>query len=883
MKSNRFIAGLLSVCMLFGTFSVAMAEKTTDNGIAANLSENNIKEAEILSAVGVIDMPEAEKNWDELQLTNGDFIVWAFNLSEYADIINETAGTGSELSKNGEACFNQYAYAESNGWFTEKKDEYRSDKILSAEFAAVVLEGVLGYRRLVTYGITEESSEIQGKVLNGVKVNDGEVTMNGAIKMLYNATDIEVLDLAGASSAEAEYSVRDGITALVKYKKIYKIKGRVNATEIASLNGVTAGKNRIIINDTDFEIQDKSFNSFIGQYINGYAYIDDNDSRILYMMRDKKTDELTIEGEDFVSYDSNVITYYDTTGRQKSVRVDSPVIIYNGKELKNGEYSDGLFDVCDGNITLIQNSNVYNVVIINDYRNIVVDTTDADKNLVYDMLKTGNSIKLDMESNELISLKNLLGANVAFEKLKKGDIITYIASLDGEYIDAVVGGNSSSGMIKSIERDEKKRYKKVKIDDSEYCVSKEMRDSDLMLMLSKEYTFYVNCRGKMVGVAAPDELQSTIGYMTAAWVGDGTDDVYIRIVPNTAVEMSEAISLKCAKRVSIDGTSYKNTKIMDGLKVFNSTTEYPIAYEVNKEGEISTIDTPYYNKGKEPENSMIQRHSMSDEGLEVKETAYWGYRNQIGGKYYLSYEGLCVMKPEGKETFLTERIKSGTAKSDIYTLGKDSAIAYFAVVNDDSESTSDFEEKLAIIDDIYTGLNKDDESVTKIKMIISSKEYEYRVEPNNKQIEGKIGEGDIVRFKLNAKGNIIDFDIVLDYSNIDSSLGYMNATWNESPGFRVVLGKVYDVQKDTGCTTENREIISFYTDENNKESSLETIFLRKAYAYKYDWSGRGAKEIRPASSNDIKTYKSVGEDANYILIATEYTIPLEIYFINTNK
>ena len=59
---------------------------------------------------------------------------------------------------------------------------------------------------------------------------------------------------------------------------------------------------------------------------------------------------------------------------------------------------------------------------------------------------------------------------------------------------------------------------------------------------------------------------------------------------------------------------------MDGLKVFNSTTEYPIAYEVNKEGEISTIDTPYYNKGKEPENSMMQRHSMSDEGLEVKET-----------------------------------------------------------------------------------------------------------------------------------------------------------------------------------------------------------------------------------------------------------------------
>lgn len=883
MKLNRFTAGLLSVCMLFVTFSMAAAEETADNEIAVNLSENNFKEAEILSAVGVIDMPNAEKNWNELQITNGDFIVWAFNLSEYADFINDTEGMGSELSRSGEACYNQYAFAEINDWFTEKKDEYRSDKILSAEFAAIVLEGVLGYRRLVTYGITEESGQIHGRVLNGVKVNDGKVTMNGAVKMLYNATDIEVLELTGASSAGAEYNVRDGITALVKYKKIYKIKGRVNATEIASLNGVTAGKDRIIVNDTDFEMQDKSFNSFIGQYIKGYAYIDDNDSRILYMTRDQKTDEFTVEGEDFVSYDGNVITYYDAAGRHKSVRVNNPVIIYNGKELKSGEYNNDLFDICDGNITLIQNGNSYNTIIINDYRNIVVDTIDTDKNLVYDMLKSGNSIKLDMESNDLISLKNLLGANVAFDKLKKGDIITYIASLDGEYIDAVIGGSSSTGVVKSIERDEKKHFKKIKIDDSEYCVSKEMRDSDLILTISKEYTFYVDYRGKMTGVAVPDMLQSTIGYMSAAWVEDGTDDVCIKIVPNTAVEMSEAISLKCAQRVSIDGISYKNTKIMDGLKVFSSTAEYPIAYEINKDGKISAIDTPYYNNGKEPENSMIQRYSMSNDGLEVKETAYWGYRNQIGGKYYLSYEGLCVMKPEGKEAFITEKIKSGTAKLDVYTLGTDSAIAYFAVVNDDSESSSEFEEKLAIIDDIYTGLNKYDESATKIKMIISSKEYEYQIEGNNKQIEEKIGKGDIVRFKLNAKGNIIDFDVVLDYSNIDSSLGYMNATWNESPGFRVVLGKVYDVQKDTGCTTENREIITFYTDENNKESSFETIFFRKAYAYKYDWSGRGPKEIKPASSSDIKTYKSVDDDANYILIATEYTIPLEIYFINTNK
>ena len=131
--------------MLLTTGYYAFAEETEP----IDTSNNNVTEAEILSAVGVMDVPDTAKNWDEIQITNGDFIIWAFNLSDFAEVAaGYTSGT-SELAQSGEACFGQYAYAEQNGWFPDKKEEFKSGNELSAEFAAIVLEGVLGYRAKV--------------------------------------------------------------------------------------------------------------------------------------------------------------------------------------------------------------------------------------------------------------------------------------------------------------------------------------------------------------------------------------------------------------------------------------------------------------------------------------------------------------------------------------------------------------------------------------------------------------------------------------------------------------------------------------------------------------------------------------------------------------
>lgn len=866
--------------MLLTTGYYAFAEETEP----VDTSNNNVTEAEILSAVGVMDVPDTAKNWDDIQITNSDFIIWAFNLSDFAEVAAGYTGGTSELAQTGEACFGQYAYAEQNGWFPDKKEEFKSGNELSAEFAAIVLEGVLGYRRLYAVGITSESERIRSEVLSGVKTDNGLVNMNGAIKMIYNATDIDVPELTQASDSAFYYEVHDGVNVLVKNKKIYKIKGRVNATELASLAGARAGENRIVINDLEFVSENKAFNSFIGQYIKGYAYVDGADMKVLYLMRDKNTDEIVIDGDKLDSFKSGTITYYDENDKKQSQKVDNPTVIYNGKELKAGEYNDKLFDICDGTLTLIMHNGKCNTVIVTDYKNIVVGSVNSDQYTIYDMFDAESTLKVNTEENSFASIKNTSGNSVAFEKLKKGDVITYIASLDGEYVDAVVGGSSGTGAIKRVDTDGSGRYKYITVGDKQYSVSKEMRDSDMTVTVSKDYTYYVNYRGYFVGVKTPDRLDSDMGYMLNAWLEKGTDIGHIKVVPSDAVEIDQAVTLKCADKVKIDGKSYKNSNIMEGLDKFSTTHEYPIAYELNKAGELTSIDTPYYDSSKEEKNTLTKRYSMEDEKLGIKGMSYWGYRNIIGGKYYLSYGGLCIMKPAGKELFIAERMKGDASLNlDIYTFGSESPVAYFAVVNDDSEAANDFEQKLGIIDEIYTDLNDDGEIISKVKMIVSLQEVEYEIEKDKEDILNKIDEGDFVRFKLNAKNNIIDFVCVLDYSNMDSSMGYMSSSWKDGGSFRITIGKAYDYIKDDGCTTANNEVLGFYSDENDKIGSMEPIFLRQACVYKYTWGGRGEKKITAALSSDIRTFKNAGADADYILITTEYAVPLEIYIISPDK
>lgn len=148
-----------------------------------------------------------------------------------------------------------------------------------------------------------------------------------------------------------------------------------------------------------------------------------------------------------------------------------------------------------------------------------------------------------------------------------------------------------------------------------------------------------------------------------------------------------------------------------------------------------------------------------------------------------------------------------------------------------------------------------------------------------------VERGDIIRYAVNTKGEVTRVAVILDYSDLDNSIGKSGAgsgtdlalEW-QNQSFRWVVGVVRDVEKDPGNGTYGN-VISFYKDANCTEDSVETTFLRTGMVYRYSM-GRKEIEVTETNADMIKSYKDVGGDADLILVSFNYDVPTAAYFIS---
>ena len=96
------------------------------------------------------------------------------------------------------------------------------------------------------------------------------------------------------------------------YFKIYKVRGRVNATRLTSLDkNISLGGNEAAIDSYIYAVADNMshITDYLGFYIDAYyRENDDHDYEIIYF-EDYKTSEFVIKASEFISYEDNKITY----------------------------------------------------------------------------------------------------------------------------------------------------------------------------------------------------------------------------------------------------------------------------------------------------------------------------------------------------------------------------------------------------------------------------------------------------------------------------------------------------------------------------------------------------------------------------------------------
>ena len=355
---------------------------------------------------------------------------------------------------------------------------FEPERSVTAGEAIQLLVTVMGYDELAK----DKGGDILGyaAVARSIGLLDGisaELTDNliwsDFIRMLYNLTDINIMKIYGYTADGLRCTSVNDVTLLNEYFNIYKAEGVISANENTAIDhGDVPDVGRIRVNQTILYTGETDAADKIGYYIKGYA-LKSGDTYTLLCYEDESENRLwNIDSEDLMPSHSDWsafrIVYEDESGRTKQLSLPSNIaVIYNGKSLF--DYTADDLSPKLGGITVIDNDldGTPEVVSVNEYKNYIVDSIDAENGIVY----TKDNQKLDFDSAGYAKLLSVNNDEYLLSELSEYAVLSLEISKDGDLIKGVVSKDKRSGIINQYRKERGKNYIYLDDDKIRICSS----------------------------------------------------------------------------------------------------------------------------------------------------------------------------------------------------------------------------------------------------------------------------------------------------------------------------------------------------------------------------------------------------------------------------
>lgn len=512
-------------------------------------------------------------------------------------------------------------------------EEYNEDALLCAEGLGLIHKGQedlykpLSFEEAVTMIVRllgyETHAQQGGGFPHGytliakrLGITDG-VTAKGsdtlkeyeAVNLLYNTINTAYVEIAYISEEEGVvYGNASDSTVLYEFRKIYRIEGVVEATEVAALRtGVEVKDGKAVIDSYTYNAE-KDLNEYLGMQVEAYVKANKNGEDTVLFAIPVRNREMTIQDVDIcdVSADCRTITYLDSNGNEKRAYLSAIApTVYNGQALKMPTRDDFLME--DGELRLIDNDDdsKYDVAMIYDYKTIVVDYVSLHESVVTNIYQKSNPIlSLKAADGDRIRLyKN--GEEIYIDALEHGDVLRVLESVvNGKRIvTAYVASEKFEGTISSVR--ETSMGQQVTIDGMEYYFSsnytKALKDGDIkarMTKLGTDYTFYLDTKGK---IAYVDNVKGANLYaIVYATASDGafSKECKIKLFTTEGTWEERVFADKVKNNISGDTNPESFIDLIPNAcaPIAGSANENGVVsvieYTLNAEGKISSINLP---------------------------------------------------------------------------------------------------------------------------------------------------------------------------------------------------------------------------------------------------------------------------------------------------
>lgn len=648
-----------------------------------------------------------------------------------------------------------------------------------------------------------------------------------------NALEVNLMEQKSYGS-NIQYEVTDK-TLLKDKLEVTKGEGQIEAIEKTSLTGPSSlAKNQLKIGDTTYDAA-YNMNNLLGYNVTFYAKENKsgNNEIILAMPLKNRNDEVVVNADRFsklTTKNSNTAVEYfrdENNSRTNVAELSNDyVLIYNGKyEEKNDE----LLNIADkaGKLTLLDadRDGKYEIVFVTIYENMVVEEVTASNKIVD---KYSNA-SLKLEDVDYRITKGL--EEIEIQDLKEYDVLSMAISLDKELYNISVVNNSIEGKVTGSDDEG------VYVGDEHYEIAANYTEP---INIGMEGTFYLDIEGKIAAVDTASRLSSGYGYLVNAYTDNGREVSTFRIF----TKEGDMVTVDANEKVKVNDKS--GVKAAEAVKMFinedNSVARQLITYTVNADNKLTAIKIAQDNTetGKADINNFTMNAILKDAEFSADQSKLGNVRIDDETLIFDITDDVNDYSIQKKDVFEDEQKYDAI----VYDMTENYTAKVIVLTNSAVKANAD--SSIAVVKSIAKATNDDDEQTEVLVALVDGEEKDIMAEDDTVLVKGegtKLQAGDIIQYKTNASGEIVNVRVLMDIASKDTEAtnepvenlmtvyGKVEKKFSDSVNVRVNDGEVinYSLPKDMKVymvdtsrskvvvsTAEISDIQKFDEDENNR-------------------------------------------------------------------
>lgn len=738
---------------------------------------------------------------------------------------------------------------------------YPDGKMTWDEALRIFVTG-MGYAPVIESG-SESCASIasQLRIMPGAELTSG-IAYDKLVNVVYNLLRADILETAYYGTFDNKYA--NGGELLEAVHNIYSVKGYITETEVSGLYGPSKiGKNEIKIKTAKGELTATMHNAaeYLGNKVEVYIkYLEDDEKEVVYIRRiDDNT--TVIQGEDVDTFDGKCLRYFDND-RAKVINVsDDTAIVYNGVAITSGEeFTDGWYKPENGTIIYIKGeTDVGDILIVTSYECIVFSAcTEKDDTITLHDRYGGKSYTCDKEQ---IIFYDQSGNEIMPSALSEYDVISVCAPKamnDLVKVRAYVSNNGITGTITSMTLEEKEVVLEAETFRLTNNLASYINDGKAPTFRpGQSGKFYIDYFGKLAAFDTKTEnAGDNIVYLINVMVDDSLDEcTFIKVL--TADNKIKIYKTK--RKVKIDDKTITYDEFYNRFAPGGEVEQQLLLLNLDEDDAVASVYTAQEKGGV---GRLVKTYTPKNDSETL---AYRGMAYGLGGKMVIGISATKVFVVPNQKTLaeatnddyvattrdyfvdgLNYRVQSYTVSEE--NVLEDAVVVYVDAGTDNIKITDG--STLGLVDEVFRGLNEDEEAVDVITMMYNGNLQTFYV------VDGvdvsDIHSGDAVQIKLNPDNEIQKIRKVFDYETRTVLMG--NTYGSFLDGLHLMYGPCINI-KDTAIEQE-----SVYS---NGLTDVEK-FLIQGNCYVYDSSLRESR-VRIGSYTEIQPQRLAGNDATIIL------------------